>query len=358
MDRETLLLVLSDIGARSADGVLAACLPQKKIEYVSKALQDMFDISHPSFAKEAAFFINHVVEDDLHYLEAEYARLLKAGSLENVEFRIKAHDQRIKHISVSTYLIDAGNFIVAFFRDITNIREHENYIINYGGKKNTLLDMVTHNLSVPLAISKNLIQSLEQATGKMKDERLHEHVRLIKENTQQCIELINDFLEEEHLVSENIHTKRNRFDIIEKINTVLERFRKSYPDHRFALNSEVLEISVGNDDVKFLQVINNLLSNAVKWSPAGSTIQTHVSENEKYVIISVTDSGIGIPDRLKPFLFQRNTPASRPGLKGEKSIAMGLYIVRKLVILMGGEITFTSEEGKGSIFNFSMLKSN
>lgn len=358
MDRETLLLVLSDIGARSADGVLAVCLPQKKIEYVSKALQEMFDISHPSFAKEAAFFINHVVEDDLRYLEAEYDMLLNTGSIENVEFRIKAHDQRVKHIAVSAYVIDSGNFVVAFFRDITNTREHENYIINYGGKKNTLLDMITHNLSVPLAISKNLIKSLEQATGKMNDEHLQEHVRLIKENTKQCIELVNNFLEEEHLVSEQIHTKKNRFDVIEKMNTVLERFRKSYPDYHFVVETHASEISVSNDDVKFLQVINNLLSNAVKWSPAGSTVHTHVTGNEKHVIISVTDSGIGIPDRLKPFLFQRNTPASRPGLKGEKSIAMGLYIVRKLVILMGGEITFTSEEGKGSTFNFSILKSN
>lgn len=73
--------------------------------------------------------------------------------------------------------------------------------------------------------------------------------------------------------------------------------------------------------------------------------------------ISVSDNEIGIPEYLHPHLFKKNTPAGRPGLRGEKSIRMGLYIVKKLVNLMNGSISFDSEENKGSTFMVEFPKS-
>jgi two-component system sensor histidine kinase VicK len=71
--------------------------------------------------------------------------------------------------------------------------------------------------------------------------------------------------------------------------------------------------------------------------------------------VACEDNGIGIPERLKPVLFEKYTPASRRGLRGEPSIGMGLYIVRKLVSILNGKITFESSEGKGSTFVIQFL---
>jgi two-component system, OmpR family, sensor histidine kinase VicK len=216
--------------------------------------------------------------------------------------------------------------------------------------------MVTHNLSGPLSIAKNLIESLENVVNVNDVKNVQAHVHLIKQNTSHCIEIVNDFLEEEHMVSPDIAVKKNCFEVLSKVNTIIERMRKSYPDFNFNVTSNVDSLSASLDDVKFLQAANNLISNAIKWSQANSTIGISIIDRGDKFTFSVADTGVGIPDHLQRFIFDRNSRASRLGLRGEKSIGMGLYIVKKLVRLMDGEISFESTEGKGSTFTIIFPK--
>lgn len=356
MTKSNLLSVLRAIGGLSTDGLLLFEVPRNTLEYVNDGLLRMFDISHESFRHQPAFFLNHIIPEDIEYLRTEYDILIYEQKKENIEFRIKSHDGNLKDISLNAYVLENGKYIVAILKDITEIRQHEDYIINYGAKKNTLLEMVTHNLSGPLTISKNMIESLENVVKGNNVDNIHAHIQLIKENTSHCIELVTDFIEEEHLVSETIYTKKNRFEIIAKLNTIIERYRKSYPDYRFEVKKDFDSIYINNDDVKFLQVVNNLISNALKWSPAGSVIEIILEDVNDTVCITVKDYGIGIPDELKQSLFQKHTPASRKGLRGEKSIGMGLYIVKKLARLMDGTIFFESKENVGSSFTLKLPK--
>lgn len=344
------------IGGLSSDGLLLFNLKTRKIDYVNRSLVDLFDISHDAFTHQAEFFMSHIVENDLQYLTHQYTNLLNEGRVENVEFATKTHDGSIRNVAANCYVIDNSKFIVGFFRDITTLREHENYIINYGAKKNTLLDMVTHNLSGPLAISQNLLDSLQKVAETENQSSLQAHIHLVKENTRHCIEIVNEFLEEEHFVSSNITVKRNRFELFAKINTILERLKKAYPDFTFTVTSNVESLNVSLDDVKFLQVVNNLISNALKWSSTKSNITIMVEDQVELFAISVIDGGVGVPEHLQRFLFDKNSRAGREGLRGEKSVGMGLYIVKRLVHMMDGEVTYKSEEGKGSVFTITFPK--
>jgi two-component system sensor histidine kinase VicK len=353
--KNNLLSVLKAIGGLSTDGILLFSLRRKALDFVNDGLLKIFDISHESFRHQPEFFINHIVPEDIEYLKGEYEKLLREKKAEEVEFLVKAHEGSIKNVSCSCYLLEDGKYIVGIFKDITNIREHENYIINYGAKKNALLEMVTHNLSGPLTLSRNMLESLED-TLKERGIDINGHVQLIKENTTHCIDIVTDFLEEEHFVSEHIFVKKNRWDMLEKLNTIVERYRKSFPDLKFHITKNADTILISNDDVKFLQVANNLISNAVKWSPSGSVIEIIVDDTHDQVAVAVKDQGVGIPDNLKNKLFQKNTPAARPGLKGEKSIGMGLYIVKKLVALMDGSVSVESRENQGTTVTITLQK--
>jgi two-component system, OmpR family, sensor histidine kinase VicK len=351
-----IITALQPLGNLSSDGYVLYSKKSKKVEYVNQALIDLFDISHPSFVHQAEFFLNHIVENDLELLRQQFELLLKENKVENVEFSTKSHDGTLRVISGSGYVIENGKYIIGIFRDITRTREHENYIIDYGAKKNTLLDMVTHNLSGPLSIAKNLVESLENVVSANDLKNVHAHVHLIKENTSHCIEIVNDFLEEEHLVSPTIAVKKNRFEVISKVNTIIERIRKSYPDFKFKVTSNVESLSASLDDVKFLQAANNLISNAIKWSQTNNEIDISIIDRGDKFTFSVADKGVGIPHHLQRFIFDKNSRASRLGLRGEKSIGMGLYIVKKLVRLMDGDISFESTEGKGSTFTMIFPK--
>jgi two-component system sensor histidine kinase VicK len=348
--KKTLLDVLTAIGDLSDDGWFLYVIKSNTLAFANNALLNMFDISHESFRHQPAFFINHVIKEDLEYLSSEYNRLLKERKIENLEFRIKSHDGSIKDISCNCFVVDDGKYVIGLLKNVTGIREHEDYIINYGAKKNALLEMVNHNLSGPLEMTRNIVESLENVAKSKEDRNVNAHIHLIKENTRHCIDLVNDFLEEEHLVSEHIYTKKNRFEVTEKVDTVLERYRKSYPEYNFIVQKNFDKLFISNDDVKFLQVFNNLLSNAIKWSRAGSTIEIKLDEREDTFSLAVKDHGIGIPDHFKVMVFQKNTPAARTGLRGERSIGMGLYIVKKLVTLMEGTISFESKENEGTTF--------
>jgi two-component system sensor histidine kinase VicK len=75
-----------------------------------------------------------------------------------------------------------------------------------------------------------------------------------------------------------------------------------------------------------------------------------LAQQPGHVLLSVADEGVGIPERLHPVLFDRFTKARRPGLRGEKSTGLGMFITRALVERHGGRIWFESREGAGTTF--------
>jgi len=113
---------------------------------------------------------------------------------------------------------------------------------------------------------------------------------------------------------------------------------------------------VNTDEVKLLQIVNNLASNAVKFTRKEDEVRFSIRETERSVLISVIDTGIGIPDTLQPFIFEKYGMARRTGLNGEKSTGMGLSVCRLLTELIGGQLSFESEEGKGTTFFLELPK--
>jgi two-component system, OmpR family, sensor histidine kinase VicK len=353
MEKDSLISSFTAIGDLSENGLFIYNLKENSFDYANNSLMDQWNLSHQADPFE---FLECILEEDKKYLQTQYESLKSEKRIENLEFSIKPAEQEKKVLSGSFYLIEDDSFVVGIIRDVTEEKEHSNYIINYGAKKNTLLDMVTHNLSGPLLLLKNIIHSIENALQKSDLQSIETYLRLSKHNISDSINIVNDFLKEEHLVSEHIYVKKDRFDLIEKINTVLEQFRKSYPDYQFNFQTTFETLYITNDDVKFMQIINNMLSNAVKFSDNNKNVEILLEDETNFVTLSVLDYGIGIPDNMKPLVFQRNTAASRPGVRGEQSIGMGLYICKKLIHLLGGEITFESEENTGSVFTIQLPK--
>jgi two-component system sensor histidine kinase VicK len=89
---------------------------------------------------------------------------------------------------------------------------------------------------------------------------------------------------------------------------------------------------------------------ALKFSRKGDTVTVATSCEPGYAVISVADTGIGIPEEIKGALFEQYTNSGRSGTAGEKSIGLGLSIVKRLVELHNGTIRFESQEEKGTTF--------
>jgi two-component system, OmpR family, sensor histidine kinase VicK len=341
------LKAIKDIGKLSNDGFLAFDVAGKKILYCNKALTKIFGVTSARIMEGDIKALRNTLRDDDEFLDNAFNTLRTDAKLSNLELRVVAKDDR--YISVDAYYIGTSEIIIAIVKDISRSKEHINYITEYGARKNTILDMVSHNLSGPLNLTNSLLDVVDQASKAQQYRRIEEPTRLIRENTQHCIDLINTFLREEHLTSPTIPVEANRYDAVAKCRIIVERYKQFSPAKQIKIISPK-ELYVTGDDVKYFQVVNNILSNAMKFTEESGKIVIEIRDEDDLFTTIVKDNGIGIPEYLQPHLFKKNTPASRPGLKGEKSIGMGLHIVKKLTDLMNGTITFDSDEGKGSTF--------
>ena len=104
------------------------------------------------------------------------------------------------------------------------------------------------------------------------------------------------------------------------------------------------------DPALLKETLSNLLSNAVKYSPDGGTISISVRKNTEKIAITVKDTGCGIPRKEQEKVFTKFFRAPNAMKIKTDGTGLGLYLVQSLVKLLGGSITFTSEENKGTVF--------
>ena len=344
------------IGALSDDGVFIYNFAAHRFDYINKRIPEIFVQADDAILSSSRLVMQFIKAEDMHYLQSRFNELLEKGAITSTEFRLEFPDGGIRHICSDAYLMEGGTVIIGFVKDITKTKEHEDFIINYGARKDTLLDMITHNLSGPLHLSKQILDQVQKRVSDNHSSDINTQLGLLSDSTLECINIVNDFLRTEHQESAHTYVRKTRFDIIERINATLEKIKELNKDKQFRLLTHLHNLNITTDSVKFFQVIHNLLSNAIKFTPENGRIDISVEEAETNFTIGVSDSGIGIPLHLHSLIFQPRTPAGRAGLKGERSSGLGLSIVKKLVEIMGGELWFESEEKKGTTFFIQLPK--
>jgi two-component system sensor histidine kinase VicK len=340
---------IRDIGRIATNGICVYDFTRSGFLYFNDAFTAILNSSRDALEKATCNVIEPLVADDVEYVEQNLQELRTNSKLQDIEFRLRS-EGGYKFVNVDAFLLDENNYLVVFIKDVTAAKQHFDYIVEFGARKDALLDMIAHNLSGPLNLTNNLLDAIDVSNKNLQSNRISEYSRLIRESTHQCVEIINSFLKEEHSESARVFVKNSLFDVVAKVKIVVERMKQFHTDKQFKIVSKHKELMVSADDVKFFQIVHNLLSNSVKFTPSKGTITVIINDYEHFFEVVVEDTGIGIPEFLQPHLFQRNTPASREGLKGEKSVGMGLYIISKLVTMMAGSISFESEENKGSTF--------
>jgi two-component system sensor histidine kinase VicK len=354
-DKDAIFRDIRHIGKLSHDGVFIYVLNDQRFLYINQAFVSIVEIGSKLLMDQAEVIMKLLAEEDQEYLIGRFTELLEKGVLEEVQMRLR-QNKTAKTISFSGYVTPDKNCVVGFVKDISKPKQHEDYLLKFGARKDAVMDTVAQNLITPLNLSNFTVDYIEKAIREKKFNRLESHIAVMREVTSQCIQIISDLIQEEHLESPAVHTKSTRFDLIEQLMIVLEKLRESNPDKRFKVQSDANHLLINGDDLKFMQVIHNLLSNAIKFTPPVALIETMVRHDGDWIRISVKDNGIGIPKDLQPYVFEKNTRASRPGLNGEKSNGIGLHVCQKLANLMGGSITLRSAEDHGTTVTFHLPK--
>ena len=238
---------------------------------------------------------------------------------------------------------------------IEDISAAKTYLLNaerFNTKKNATLEILSHDLAGPFALLQQLADYVAEEVGPGASTTLARQLAVMRTTCQESINLIRDFVDHEFMQSAQMALNLERHDLVALLNTVLEDYRHDQQliAKHFTLTATAPAICAVVDYNKFQQVVNNLISNAIKFTPDGGRIELSVAEHPDHVRLRVADDGIGIPAAHLPELFERFTPARRPGLRGEKTTGLGLSIVKTIVELHQGRIWVESEEGQGTTF--------
>ncbi len=323
--------------------------------YINPAFQQIWQEVPERYIQDPAALITCIHAEDCAFVAAEYSKLLSQQQPLRIEFRVKLNEHVVKWLNVHVHV--QNNLISGFAYDCTTAKVNVSSLQKFNAKKDATLEILSHDLASPFANIQGLIQVLEQQINAC-DQEVGQLISLIKEDAKRGSDLIRDFVNQEFLESSQITINKERVDIAHKIAAMMESYKNGVVliPKQFEFIPYQKPVFTMVDDLKFMQVLNNLISNAIKFTPDNGLIALMLEDQGSTILITVSDNGIGIPVKYHASLFDKFTKARRPGIRGEKSVGLGMSIIKTIIELHQGKIWFESQENVGTTFYIQMPK--
>lgn len=218
--------------------------------------------------------------------------------------------------------------------------------------KSRFVSTASHEFRTPLATIKSSASLIARYTAVGTEEKREKHVNRIKSAVNNLNDILDDFLSISKLEEGKVPYEPSQFDILEMTHETIGEIKsilQTGQNIRYQHNGET---QVCLDKKFYKNIIINLLSNASKYSSQYQNIDLMVQCVNDRVLIEIQDYGIGIPQSEQQHLFERFFRAQNAiNIKGT---GLGLNIVKKYIDIMGGSISFTSQENEGTIFKVEL----
>ncbi len=211
---------------------------------------------------------------------------------------------------------------------------------------------VSHDLKTPMTTIAGFIDGI--LDGTVPAERRTEYLRIVSEETKRLSRLVTAMLDLSRIDSGQMKLNPVSFDLTASVCSTLLSFEQRIEKKR--IDIEGLEScgpqTVYGDYDLLQQVVYNLLDNAVKFTEEGGTIRLMLSNADGRTVCIIRNTGDGIPAAEMPYIFERFYKSDRSRGLDKVGTGLGLYIVKTVIDLHGGEITVRSEEGRYCEFVF------
>ena len=223
--------------------------------------------------------------------------------------------------------------------------------------KGKLLSVISHDLRSPLTSLDGYLKIMNNGDGDQKDDK--KVIEKLRKSLRESTNLLDNMLTwaSAKMESNKLEPSIEHLRLLPIVEESVNFFQEQATDKNVLIKNFIAEESIiYADRIMIRSVIRNLLSNAIKFTPEGGTIRVSCKPESDRVIVSVTDSGIGLPEDIKDKLFEITPSSSRIGTASEKGVGVGLVLCKDFVSQMGGEIWVEDRNGgsSGTIFSFSL----
>ena len=212
---------------------------------------------------------------------------------------------------------------------------------------------VSHELKTPLAVIQNYGTMLQQQD--LPENKRLEYAKAITDASRRLANLITNILKLNKLENQQIYPKAETYDLGEQLCECLLTFESAWEDKALDIETDVEEEVMVNSDEELLSLVwNNLFSNAIKFTPPHGKISLTLKAEGEFAVVQVSDTGCGISPEVGKHMFEKF-------YQGDTSHAtqgngLGLALVKRVMDIVGGDISVSSEVGKGSIFTVKLRR--
>ena len=222
--------------------------------------------------------------------------------------------------------------------------------------RDKLYSVIAHDLRSPMGSIKMVLNMLILNLPSEKiGAEMYELLTMANQTTEDVFSLLDNLLKWTKSQIGKLNVVYQDVDLVEVTDGVIEIFSMVASLKKIRIREMKPEKMMVNADIDMLKtVVRNLLSNAIKFSKENSEVLVKMEEVDGMAVVSVQDHGCGISEEGQKKLLHTDTHFSTFGTNNEEGSGLGLLLCKDFVVKNGGKLWFTSEEGEGSIFSFSI----
>ena len=255
----------------------------------------------------------------------------------------------------SVYIIQTITDSTEHVLDRKKIEEQNKTLEQIMEKKSNFFSMISHELKTPLNVILGALQLMENLdTNDLNSsyKLTQKYIKMQKQNSFRLLKLINNLIDITKIEENHFTINNSNFDIVRVIENITMSAVKytKLKNIDLIFDTEVEEKYMAFDIEKIERIMLNLLSNAIKFTDPGGKIEVAIYDRKEKILISVKDSGIGIPEDMLDKIFDHFTQVDTTLRRKAEGSGIGLFLVKSLVEIQGGTISVKSQYGKGSEF--------
>jgi signal transduction histidine kinase/DNA-binding NarL/FixJ family response regulator len=226
--------------------------------------------------------------------------------------------------------------------------------------KNAFIANMSHEIRTPLNSVLALTQLLREGVPGPLTVDQRKYLQVIERNGHGLLHLINDVLDLSRIEAGHLEMDTADLDLAPHVESVVEALAPLAAGKSLDLTVNLppeLPAARGDPD-RFRQILTNLIGNAIKFTESGGQVMIGAEAHPETIVVVVTDTGVGIPDRHRDKIFQEFYQVDQTLVRRQGGTGLGLAIARRLARLMGGDITVESVVSRGSRFSITLPRAS
>lgn len=241
-------------------------------------------------------------------------------------------------------------FFLILLLGLWKIRSSIQKDIKLSRRQSNFLLSVTHELKTPLASNKLYLQTLLKRKNLQRDQQEELLSQAISEN-KRLEGMIENILTATRIENHRLELNYEEISLNKEIKRIVENWSKE----RTEVQLNLTENTIQKVDPFVLEVaVVNLLENAFKYGGNNPAIEVYLKKENGHAVIGVKDQGIGIPSKFKDSIFDKFVRIGNEETRLQKGTGLGLYIVKELLKIHGGSISYSHNEPSGSHFKITL----